>query len=117
MSSDPRHLSIIVEDKQSASKSAPPPESPVSPVPESPVRLKGHGRGRSASRVSMDHFDPEGVQALERQMTRESARLREQSTGPRPKQKTTRGSGSSSTLAGDEEDFDFQRAVRHTMRR
>ena len=132
MASDSRHLSIIVEDKPSASKSPAPLQrvatdndrEPVSPVPESPVKLKG-GRGRSASHVSIEYFDPTGVQALERQLSRESAlhpthsRTRSARSPPPGLVLQHRASDSSTTIAApvDGEQFDFARAVRQIMRK
>ncbi|KAH7099818.1 pleiotropic drug resistance ABC transporter [Auriculariales sp. MPI-PUGE-AT-0066] len=120
MSNDPRHLSVIVEDGAKPDTSKTREDAPVSPVPESPTRLK-HGRGRSASRVSIDHFDPQGVHALERQMTQES--LSAVARRPKVPHPQHRSSDSSHTLGSDcglgdgSESFDFSRALRGMMRK
>ena len=114
MEGDPRHLSIIVEDAHAAAAIRDRPSAaPASPIAESPVRFKQQGRGRSASRVSLDHFDPAGVQALERQMTQDSVRLRRQHLHS-PQLPL---SAASAAALSEEGAFDFQEAVRDVVRR
>ncbi|KZV90437.1 pleiotropic drug resistance ABC transporter [Exidia glandulosa HHB12029] len=97
-----KHLSIIVEDGGLHQHHAP---------ATTPGEMEEHGRphttrARSSSRVNIDHFDPAGVQALERQLTSEHV-----NRPPSP------ASSQSSVTLAPGENFDFERTVRHVVRK
>ncbi|TFK22472.1 hypothetical protein FA15DRAFT_757994 [Coprinopsis marcescibilis] len=126
--SEPAHLPDIVEETPSASVSRVAStlklesdvhhhhhekhhEHPPSASPR--THFTKPRRNSTASRVSIDFFDPEGVNELRRTITKETTEH------PLPKESESTSSDASSdhTLAVDENDFNLERVIRQVLRR
>ncbi|TFK38290.1 pleiotropic drug resistance ABC transporter, partial [Crucibulum laeve] len=113
----------------------PPSPSPVSPQEHQQAHYEHHAtihnalhhhehpthppdarRNSSISRVDIDYFDPAGVNELRRTLTRQSTKSHHRDGRPvsRP---LSSASSSESTLAVDEESFDFQKSLRKIVRK
>lgn len=109
---DPYALRDIQEEKPGQT-------TPLEPQPttHSPPMASAHfsrpRRGSSASHVSVDHFDPQGVRELQRTLSMMS----QQQEGKPPSHAESSSRDSSATLSPVEAPFDFEKALEDSTKR
>lgn len=126
---EPHHLSDIREEPPSGlvSREASEPtlnnlarQHEHAPPPSPQVQHPRPRRQSTASRVSVDFFDPEGMIEIRRTLTQDRINQeKEQQKETRPHTASTTGSSSDSdhTLATDADGFDLEKAIQRIIRR
>ena len=123
---DTSHLDQIQEDERDAPQ---PPSSPVaeghahhsSPRPSSPPVARRPARQRAhsnASHVSIDYFDPQGVDELRRTMSRLSTNTaRDRAIAESGSGKQLSDASSEVTIAVGDGPFDFEKTLRAVVKK
>lgn len=87
------------------------------PRAESPVEVRDRRRESYASHVSIDYFDPAGVDELRRSLSLASNSIHQPDEEPRPKSPVPSIANSEVTLAPGDGPFDFQKSLQRMMRK
>jgi hypothetical protein len=95
----------------------PPKHSSIMAGPSQEARYRPHPT-RSASHVDINHFDPEGMDALKRTMSRASQAAQGRSESPVPPLPTrVKSDRSDMTLTPADGPFDFEKTLRTVIQR
>ncbi|KAJ3748437.1 pleiotropic drug resistance ABC transporter [Lentinula detonsa] len=110
---DPHTLRDIQEEKPGQITPLEQSETITHSPPMASAHFQRPRRGSSASRVSVDHFDPQGVRELQRTLSMMSQQQEEK---PRSHTETS-SRDSSATLSPVETPFDFEKALKDSMKK